>query len=64
MFRMRGGGEPALAAQGFLMKPPPARLLVLPGTSHIGVMAEAETIVALVTPFLDDATPRMPPGFF
>jgi pimeloyl-ACP methyl ester carboxylesterase len=63
MFRMRGG-EPALAAQGFLMKPPPARLLVLPGTSHIGVMAEAETVVALVTPFLDDATPRMPPGFF
>lgn len=64
MFRMRGGGALELAAQGFLTEPPPARLLVLPGTSHIGVMAEAETIVTLVTPFLDDVTPPMPPGFF
>jgi len=64
MFRMRGGGAPALAAQGFLSAPPPARLLVLPGTSHIGIMAEAETVVAATVPFLDDATPPMPAGFF
>lgn len=64
MFRMRGDGEPAVAAQGFLTQPPPARLLVLPATSHIGIMAEADAIVALVTPFLDDVTPPMPPGFF
>ncbi|MGJ7900990.1 alpha/beta fold hydrolase [Lysobacter sp. 1R34A] len=64
MFRMRGGGAPALAAQGFLSAPPPARLLILPGTSHIGIMAEAETIVAATVPFLDDATPPMPAGFF
>lgn len=64
MFRMLGGGAPALAAQGFLTAPPRARLLVLPAASHVDVMAEAETVVTLVTPFLDDATPRMPPGFF
>ncbi|HEX2559640.1 alpha/beta hydrolase [Phenylobacterium sp.] len=64
MFRMRGGGAPALAAQGFLTAPPPARLLVLPGASHIGIMAEPDILAALVTPFLEDATPKMPEGFF
>ena len=52
------------AAQGFLTEPPPARLAILPGTSHIGIMAEAELIADLVTPFLDDETPPMPEGFF
>lgn len=64
MFRMRGGGSAALAAQGVLQGPPPARLLILPATSHVGMMAEADVVVSLVTPFLDDATPRTPPGFF
>ncbi|MFC3077389.1 alpha/beta fold hydrolase [Phenylobacterium terrae] len=64
MFRMRGGGAPALAAQGFLTAPPPARLLILPAASHIGIMAEPDILAALVTPFLDDATPKMPEGFF
>lgn len=63
MFRMRGGGERSIVAQGSLNKPPPARLLILPATSHLGVIGEAEVIVALVTPFLDDVMPRMPPGF-
>ena len=40
------------------------RLAILPGTSHVGIMAEAELIARLVTPFLDDAKPVMPPGFF
>ena len=47
-----------------MTEPPKARLSVLPGTSHIGVMAEASTIAAQVLPFLDDATPPMPEGFF
>jgi pimeloyl-ACP methyl ester carboxylesterase len=64
LFRLRGGGAPALAAQGFLMAPPPARLLILPAASHIGVMADADAVAGFVTPFLDDATPPMPPGFF
>ena len=64
LFRLRGGGDPAVAAQGFLTEPPPARLAILPGTSHIGIMAEAELVADLVTPFLDDETPPMPEGFF
>lgn len=64
MFRMRGGGAPALAAQGFLTAPPPARLLILPGASHIGIMAEPDILATLVTPFLDDSVPKMPEGFF
>lgn len=64
MFRLRGGGDEAAAAQGFLTEAPRARLAVLPGTSHIGIMAETELIADLVTPFLDDAKPVMPPGFF
>jgi len=63
MFRMRGGGDPALAAQGILLKPPAARLLVLPATSHIGVVAEAEAVAGFVTPFLDEVAPPIPPGF-
>jgi hypothetical protein len=64
MFRMRGGGASALAAQGILQAPPPARLLILPATSHIGIVAEADAIVSFVTPFLDDVTPAAPKGFF
>ena len=64
LFRLRGGGDAVTAAQGFLTEPPPARLAILPGTSHIGIMAEAELIADLVTPFLDDETPPMPEGFF
>ena len=64
MFRMRGGGSAALAAQGVLQGPPPARLLILPATSHVGVIAEADIVVSLVVPFLDEAAPRMPQGFF
>lgn len=64
MFRMRGGGSAALAAQGVLQGPPPARLLILPATSHVGMVAEADIVVSLVIPFLDDVAPRMPQGFF
>lgn len=63
LFRLRGGGDAAVAAQGFMTEAPPARLAVLPATSHIGIMAQPELIVALVTPFLDDVAPRMPEGF-
>jgi pimeloyl-ACP methyl ester carboxylesterase len=64
LFRLRGGGDEKIAAEGFMTGPPPARLAILPGTSHVGIMAEAELIARLVTPFLDDAAPVMPPGFF
>lgn len=64
LFRMRGGGDAKTVAGGFLTQPPPARLLILPATSHIGIMAAADVIVLMATPFLDDATPPLPPGFF
>ena len=64
LFKLRGGGDEKAAAQGFMTEAPRARLAILPGTSHIGLMAEAELIVELATPFLDDAKPVMPPGFF
>jgi len=63
MFRLRDGAVPATAAQGFLTSSPPARLLILPATSHIGIMTQAEVIVSLVLPFLEDVTPPMPEGF-
>jgi hypothetical protein len=43
---------------------PSARLAILPGTSHTGIMANADLIAALAVPFLDDTTPPTPPGFF
>jgi pimeloyl-ACP methyl ester carboxylesterase len=64
LFKLRGGGDTATATQGFMTAAPKARLSILPATSHIGVMAEAPTIAAQVIPFLDDATPPMPAGFF
>jgi pimeloyl-ACP methyl ester carboxylesterase len=64
LFKLRGGGDEEAAARGFMTEPPQARLAILPGTSHIGIMANAELIAALVTPFLDDVTPPMPEGFF
>ncbi len=63
LFNLRGGGGAQAAAQGYMTEAPEARLAILPATSHIGIMANAELIVDLVTPFLDDVTPPMPPGF-
>lgn len=64
LFKLRGGGDKKAAAKGFMTESPEARLMILPATSHIGIMARAELIVNLVTPFLEDATPPMPKGFF
>jgi pimeloyl-ACP methyl ester carboxylesterase len=64
LFKLRGGSDEKTAAEGFMTEAPRARLAILPGTSHVGIMAEAGLIARLVTPFLDDATPVMPRGFF
>ena len=42
---------------------PRARLAILPGTSHIGMMAQAKLLAEIVTPFLDDAKPVVAHGF-
>lgn len=64
LFKLRGGGDTKAATQGFLTEAPRARLAILPGTSHIGMMAQATLLAEIVTPFLDDAKPVMAPGFF
>jgi pimeloyl-ACP methyl ester carboxylesterase len=64
LFKLRGGGDAAAAARGFLPGPPRARLAVLPATSHIGLMAEAGRIADLAVPFLDDRGPPKATGFF
>jgi pimeloyl-ACP methyl ester carboxylesterase len=64
LFKLRGGGDREAAARGFLTGAPRARLAILPATSHVGLMAEAERIAALATPFLDDRGPPRPTGFF
>jgi pimeloyl-ACP methyl ester carboxylesterase len=63
LFVLRGGGDRQTAANGFLAEAPRARLAVLPGTSHVGMMARPQLIVDVVTPFLDDETPPMPGNF-
>jgi pimeloyl-ACP methyl ester carboxylesterase len=64
MYRLRGGADANVVATGFLAKAPAARLAILPGTGHLNVVAQPDLIVSLVTPFLDDATPTAPAGFF
>jgi len=63
LFRLRGGGDKTVAVQGFMTEAPRARLAILPGTAHIGIMANAKLIAGLAIPFLDDTTPTTPPGF-
>jgi pimeloyl-ACP methyl ester carboxylesterase len=47
MFRLLGGGVP-----GDLGTLPPARLAVLPGTSHVGVIERAEWLAPMIEEFL------------
>ncbi len=53
LFRLLGGG-----VVGDLGGLPNARLAVLPGTSHIGVMEQTELLLAIIPPFLDAPLPE------
>jgi pimeloyl-ACP methyl ester carboxylesterase len=64
LFKLRGGSDKKVAGQGFMTEAPRARLAILPGTSHVGIMANADLIAKLAVPFLDDTKPTTPPGFF
>jgi pimeloyl-ACP methyl ester carboxylesterase len=64
LFKLRGGVDKKVVAQGFMAEAPRARLAVLPGTAHVGILANAELIARLGVPFLDDTKPAIPPGFF
>lgn len=63
MFRLVGGGDEEAAASGMLQKVPKARLVVLPATSHVGIMGRVATLAPLVTGFLDDVLPVTPDLF-
>jgi pimeloyl-ACP methyl ester carboxylesterase len=64
LYRLRGGGDTARASQPFLNEAPPARLAILPATSHINVFGDPALLAAMILPFLDDQIPPPPPGFF
>lgn len=63
-FRLRGGAPTALVTQPLLAESPVAQLAILPGSSHIGVMAQTDLLVGITLPFLDEVKPVAPPGFF
>jgi pimeloyl-ACP methyl ester carboxylesterase len=62
MFKLRGGGEQAAAADP-LGTVPAARLVILPATSHVGIAAESAVLAPMVTAFLDDVPPTTPDLF-
>lgn len=64
LYRLRGGGDPALVFQPFLTAPPPARLAILPATSHIGVLSDPARLSTMILAFLNNETPPTTPGFF
>lgn len=57
MFKLRGGGDGDAAAAGMLRNVPVARLVILPATSHLGIVAESAVLAPMVTAFLDDVPP-------
>jgi pimeloyl-ACP methyl ester carboxylesterase len=63
MFKLRGGGDEEAAASGMLQQAPPARLIILPATSHVGISGESAVLVPLVSAFLDDVPPKTPELF-
>jgi pimeloyl-ACP methyl ester carboxylesterase len=63
MFRLRGGGDEEAAASGMLQQAPPARLVILPAMSHVGISGESAFLVQMVSAFLDDVPPTTP-GLF
>jgi pimeloyl-ACP methyl ester carboxylesterase len=63
MFELRGGGDEDAAASGMLQNVPPARLVILPATSHIGISGQSAVLVPMVSAFLDDVPPTTPDLF-
>lgn len=64
LYRLRGGGDTARASQPFLTESPPARLAILPASSHVDVFGDPALLAAMILPFLDDQTRPRPPGLF
>ncbi|HYC74722.1 alpha/beta hydrolase [Brevundimonas sp.] len=64
LYRLRGGGDTARASQPFLTEAPPARLAILPASSHVDVFGDPALLAAMILPFLDDQTRPSPGGLF
>jgi pimeloyl-ACP methyl ester carboxylesterase len=60
MFKLRGGGDEEAAATGAISKAPPARLVILPATSHISISGAVQVLEPMITTFLDDVPPANP----
>jgi pimeloyl-ACP methyl ester carboxylesterase len=60
MFKLRGGGDEDAAATGAISTIPPARLVILPATSHISISGAAQVLEPMITAFLDDVPPATP----
>jgi pimeloyl-ACP methyl ester carboxylesterase len=60
MFKLRGGGDEEAAATGSISQVPPARLVILPATSHISITAAVAVLEPMITAFLDDVPPANP----
>jgi pimeloyl-ACP methyl ester carboxylesterase len=52
MFRLLGGG-----VAGDMVGLPRSQLAILPGTTHVTVVARADLLLAIVPPFLDAPLP-------
>ncbi|NEE03325.1 alpha/beta fold hydrolase [Phytoactinopolyspora halotolerans] len=63
MFKLRGGGDEEAAGSGMLQKVPAARLVILPATSHIGILGQSAVLAPMVSAFLDDVPPATPDLF-
>ena len=63
MFTLRGGGDEEAAASGVLQRVPPARLVILPAMSHVGISGQSAVLVPLVSAFLDGVPPTTPDLF-
>ncbi len=63
MLRLRGGGGAEAATAGGLVDVPAARLVILPATSHIGIVEQSAVLAPMVSAFLDDV-PATTPDLF
>jgi pimeloyl-ACP methyl ester carboxylesterase len=58
LFRAKGGGK-----MGDMHGLPKSRLAIVPGTTHVGMMAHMNWIIPMIDDFLDSDLDPTPPGF-
>jgi len=63
MFKLRGGVDPVAAATGEIVAVPPARLVILPATSHISIGHADAVLAPMISEFLNDVPPPNPTLF-